>query len=170
MGSVGPLTATSRLARSSSAHTLPWFVIAALLLFAACTGSDETASSSPSPSPVTSPSPSPSPSPTPTPTPSPSPAPSPLPPLNSIPVYVIDTDYGFIDAQTLPGAICKARVILPNGDDAGGLKNPQVADAKNNLRWDYPTPPTDVGTGIAIVSCTLNGRSGNSWASVDVGS
>jgi hypothetical protein len=70
----------------------------------------------------------------------------------------------------VPGAVCNARVILPNGDDAPGLQNPQTADANNNLRWDYPTPATDVGTGIAIVSCTHNGLSGNTWAWVDVGS
>jgi hypothetical protein len=90
--------------------------------------------------------------------------------MNSLLVYVIGTDYGFIDAQSVPGATCNARVILPNGDDALGLQNPKVADANNNLRWDYPTPPTDVGTGIAIVSCTLNGLSGSTWAYVDVGS
>jgi hypothetical protein len=93
-----------------------------------------------------------------------------LPPLNTIPVYVIDTDYGFIDAQSVPSAVCTARVILPNGDDAPGLQNPKIADANNNLRWDYPTPPTDVGTGIAIINCTRNGLSGNTWAWVDVGS
>jgi hypothetical protein len=90
--------------------------------------------------------------------------------MNSLLVYVIDTDYGFINAQSSPGATCTARVILPNGDDAPGVPNPKIADANNNLRWDYPTPPTDVGTGIAIVSCTLNGLSGNTWAYVDVGS
>jgi hypothetical protein len=79
-------------------------------------------------------------------------------------------DYGFIEAQTVPGATCNARVILPSGDDAPGLQNPKVASAYNNVRWDYPTPPTDAGNAIAIVACIYKGLGGNTWASFDVGS
>jgi hypothetical protein len=78
------------------------------------------------------------------------------------------TDYGFIDAQSVAGAICNARVILPNGEDAPGIPNPKVADADNNLHWDYPTPATDPGMGVAIVSCTHNGLSGNTWTYLDI--
>ncbi|HKW71751.1 MAG TPA: hypothetical protein VJQ08_02865 [Candidatus Dormibacteraeota bacterium] len=83
---------------------------------------------------------------------------------------VYSSDYGFISAQTVTGAVCSARAQLPNGDDAPGVHNPQVARAGDGMvQWVYPQPPTDEGTGLHTVTCTLNGLSGTTWSNFEVG-
>jgi hypothetical protein len=73
-------------------------------------------------------------------------------------------DYGIINAQTVAGASCNARAIVPPGKDAAGISNPKGADANGYVTWYYPTPPVATGTGQAIVSCTHNGLSGTAYA------
>lgn len=143
----------------------PWLLTAAvpLLLLAACNSSSGAASTSPSPSPLAIPSPSPSPEPTPT----PSPRPVPSPP--SLYVQIVVWDYGDITAQTSAGAVCNARVVLPNGQEAGGLNNPKIADAGGKVVWVYPQATNQSGIGTAIVSCTRNGLSGSTRAYFPVG-
>ena len=140
------------------------FAATGLLILAACTQFGGTASnpspslehrSSPSPSASTLPSPTQAASPTPTPFPSPPP---------SLYLLIQQDDYGFLSAVTQPGASCSARAILPNGQDAPGLHNPQVADANGNVVWRYPTPDNSPGTGTHIVSCSYNGLSGTTSA------
>jgi hypothetical protein len=77
-------------------------------------------------------------------------------------------EYGSISALTEPGAVCTARAILPNGQDAGGLHNPQVADTRGIVGWVYAQAPTDPGQGVHIVMCTLNGLSGFNEANFEV--
>jgi len=148
--------------------------VVALLLLAAAWGSFNRAQTAgPSSSPIATPSPSPSPSPVQTSRPSPSASPTPAPsPTESPGLYVeiIGSDYGFIFAQTWAGAVCNARAVLPNGQDAPGLINPQVSDAQGNVGWMYPTPVTDNGTEIHIVTCIYNGLSGTVYGYVDLGS
>jgi hypothetical protein len=85
-------------------------------------------------------------------------------------VEIVGSDYGFITAVTVRTATCKARAILPNGLDARGLHNPQVADADGKVAWFYPTPLTDNGTEIHVVTCTYRGLSGTVYGYVDLGS
>lgn len=73
-------------------------------------------------------------------------------------------DWGDITVQTEPGATCNAKVLLPDGQYAGGLRNPKVADATGTIAWTYPQVPTQSGTGTAIVSCTRRGLSGTTWS------
>ena len=80
------------------------------------------------------------------------------------------SDYGYIEAQTVTGAVCNARAILPNRTDAPGIHNPMKAGADGMVNWNYPQPPTDEGLGVSIVSCTLNGLSGTSTMNFEVGS
>lgn len=68
--------------------------------------------------------------------------------------------YGSIRARTLSGATCNARAILPDGTDAPGLRNPQVADQQGIVNWSYVQLPTDEGRGIHEVACSLNGLDG----------
>jgi hypothetical protein len=82
---------------------------------------------------------------------------------------MLQSDYGAISARTEPGATCDARAVLPNGNDAGGIQNPQTADANGNVRWVYPQPPTQTGNGNSIVSCTNRGLSGTAEARFLVG-
>jgi hypothetical protein len=134
------------------------------------TASDNT--KQPIESPIASPSPSPDQSTSPTPTPYPLPTLSPLPSASPS-LYVAITygsDYGYIEAQTVIGAVCNARAILPNGADASGLHNPQTAGADGKVSWLYPQPPTDQGQGVAIVTCKLDGLSGTTSTNFEVGS
>ena len=95
--------------------------------------------------------------------------PSPVPsPPTSLYIGIAGSDYGSIDAQTLAGATCNARAILPNGKDAPGLRNPETADAGGNVAWIYPQGPTETGNGTHVVSCTHNGLSGNTWTYIDI--
>ena len=78
-------------------------------------------------------------------------------------------DYGYIAARAPAGATCNARAILPNGHDAPGVKNPQIAGPDWTLSWLYPQPPTDEGTGLHVVTCSLNGLSGTYAVNFEVG-
>jgi len=79
-------------------------------------------------------------------------------------------DYGFVSAQTATGAVCTARAVLPNGKDAPGLRNPQVARLDGVVQWVYPQPPTDQGTGTHIVRCNFHGLVGTAWMNFEIGS
>jgi hypothetical protein len=84
-------------------------------------------------------------------------------------------DYGFFSAQTATGAVCTLRAVLPNGQDAPGLRNPQVAgyDAAAQMgvaHWTYAQPPTEQGTGTHLVRCSFNGLEGTAWMYFEVGS
>jgi hypothetical protein len=116
------------------------------------------------------PSPSPSPSPLPTPRPSPSQSPEPSPPPYLWVAVVYGGDYGFVSAQTSGGAVCNARATLPNGTDAPGLRNPQVASWDGMVQWTYPQKPTDEGIGRHTISCSLRGLNGSAWMDFEVGS
>lgn len=106
--------------------------------------------------------------PTPVPSPTPSPFPSPEPALY---VSIFNgQDYGYVGAETAPGASCTARVILPNGQDAPGLRNPKVVGPDGLVSWMYPTLPTQEGIGVHTVTCNLNGLIGSGWATFDLGS
>ena len=80
------------------------------------------------------------------------------------------TDYGYLSAYAPVGASCIAKVILPNGDTAKGVRNPQVAGQDAYVQWVYPQPPTDEGTGLNTVTCALNGLSGTASSTFEVGS
>ena len=94
----------------------------------------------------------------------------PSPPPTSLAVFITSVDYGLIYAQTVAGATCNARAIVPPGQDAAGITNPRGADANGNVNWTYPTPPVATGTGQAIVSCSHNGLSGTAYAYFQTGS
>lgn len=79
-------------------------------------------------------------------------------------------DYGFVSAQTDTGASCNARAILPNGKDAPGIHNPQIAKSDRIVQWVYPQPPTDEGIGLHVVSCSLHGLNGSARMNFEVGS
>jgi hypothetical protein len=82
---------------------------------------------------------------------------------------MLQSDYGAISARTEPGATCNARAVLPNGNDAAGIQNPQTADANGNLHWNYPQTPTQTGNGNSIVTCSHGGLSGTAEARFQVG-
>ena len=80
------------------------------------------------------------------------------------------TDYGYLSAFAPVGASCTARIILPNGDVATGVRNPQIAGPDALVQWVYPQPPTDEGTGHTTVTCNLNGLTGTAYSTFEVGS
>jgi hypothetical protein len=82
----------------------------------------------------------------------------------------MSSDYGAVTAQTVAGAHCNLRAVLPNGQNAAGVSNPKVAGSGGYVGWDYPQPGTDTGTGNHIVGCTYNGLSGTAYATFGVGS
>jgi hypothetical protein len=141
-----------------------WSAVAAVLLLATscAAGGSSTAATAPSTEASPSPSPIESVTPSPEPTPIPSAAPSPVPsPSPSLPVQILfGMQYGSIRALTLAGATCNARAILPDGTDAPGLRNPQVADQRGIVNWSYVQYPTDEGKGFHVVACSLNGLDG----------
>ena len=158
--------------------TLPWIAAAAAVLlplgaalyvnFHQSTSTATVVSSSPSPDP----SPSPSAAPVSTPSPSPSAFPSPIPtasPFLDVEI-VSSTDYGYLSAYAPVGASCNAQVVLPNGDNAKGVRNPQVSGEDALVQWLYPQPPTDEGTGHTVVTCSLNGLMGTATSTFEVGS
>lgn len=65
-----------------------------------------------------------------------------------------------LDAATLPGASCTAKVNGHSGKAslAPGLKKKQVADASGNVAWVWIVDP-DRGTATATVACKLKGQS-----------
>ena len=87
-------------------------------------------------------------------------------------VFILDGDqYGNVRAETEPGATCTLRVTLPDGTDAGWVRNnPQHANADGVVAWVYSQLPTDEGTGVHTVSCSLNGLAGTAWIYFEVGS
>jgi hypothetical protein len=141
----------------------------------ACSGSSSSLPAKPASLPPAA-APSPIASPLPMTTPSPSPDPTPVPAPPSLWVSVLNGgDYGFFSAQTATGAVCNARALLPNGQDAPGLRNPQVAryDAAVQagvVQWTYPQPPTEQGTGIHLLRCSFSGLEGTAWMYFEVGS
>jgi hypothetical protein len=90
-------------------------------------------------------------------------------PPTSLYVLIEQSDYGFLSTQTQPGAVCNAKVTLPNGQNAGGVRNPQIAGSNGRVQWIYPQPSTNTGQGVEFVTCTLNGLGGTSMAAFQVG-
>lgn len=71
----------------------------------------------------------------------------------------------------MEGATCTLRAILPNGQDAPGVKNPKVAVAGGYVGWWYPMYPVDDdgnGMGTHIVRCNYNGLSGTAIGTFDL--
>jgi hypothetical protein len=103
-------------------------------------------------------------------TPSLDPSPIPPPVLQLWVVVLNGGEYGFFSAQTVTGAVCSARAVLPNGTDAPGLRNPQVARQDGLVQWVYPQPPTEEGTGTHLLRCSFSGLDGTAWMFFEVGS
>jgi hypothetical protein len=136
---------------------------------AACSPSGGTAAASPTPSTAATPSNSATPSPVASPTPSATPV-AITPPPRYLYVEIVGSSYGYVNAQTAAGAKCNTTVVLPNGQHALGLHNPQVGAAGGNVSWTYPTPLTAHGTGEDIVICTYSGIVGAAYDYFDLGS
>ena len=116
--------------------------------------------------------PSPSPTATRTKSPTPLPEPSQVPEPSQAPslyLQIQQSEYGALSAQTASGALCSASATLPNGQNAGGLRNPQTADANGVVTWWYPHPATDEGSGTHRVQCSREGLSASNWAYFLVG-
>lgn len=64
---------------------------------------------------------------------------------------------GLLWAQTVPGAVCLGKVVLPSGAYriAADFLNEKTATAEGLARWSYPANAREHGPTIAIVSCTL---------------
>lgn len=144
---------------------------ACLAISVAILGACVPGSSSPTPTPVAK-KPSPSPtairsiSPTPFPLPSQVPEPSQAP---SLYLQIQQSEYGALSVQTAAGASCSAVATLPNGQNAGGLRNPQTADGNGVITWWYPHPATAEGNGTHRVQCSKSGLSASNYASFLVG-
>jgi hypothetical protein len=92
--------------------------------------------------------------------PSPSPSPSPVPTPPSTPsffVYITQSDYGYVAAQTLAGATCNAGATFADGSTVPGIHNPKVADDQGVVWWWYQQLPSDQD-GTYRVTCALNGQ------------
>jgi len=94
-------------------------------------------------------------------------APAPAPPPVQLSVTITAASYGYVAAQTLPGAVCFARARLPSGNysQAQGLQVKPTAGADGNVSWTYGTTSrTTPGTGTYTVTCSLNGQSATATA------
>ncbi|HKW71752.1 MAG TPA: hypothetical protein VJQ08_02870 [Candidatus Dormibacteraeota bacterium] len=138
---------------------------ASLALMAAC--SPGSSSSTPTPV-VKNQSPSPSAVPSASATAAPTLAPTP-PPTPFLYLLILQSEYGSLSAQTEAGASCSATAQLPNGQAAGGVRNPQTADASGMVYWTYPQPSTAEGTGTHTVRCSRDGLSASNWAYFQIG-
>jgi hypothetical protein len=130
----------------------------------ALTSCESPTASKPPSSPVTHASTSPSQQASPTPPPTPLPSPSSEPTRVGLYLQILQSEYGFVSATTESGAICSAKATLPNGGEAGGLRNPQIAGSDGTASWRYPQPATTSGTGTHVVSCSKEGRSASQYA------
>lgn len=143
------------------------FVVAAAFVLLSCSTPLTSNATPPSANPASpTPQASPLPSPVFNPSPSPTPVPSPPPTLN---VAIVQSDYGALSAQTESGASCSARVYLPNGNQLGGIHNPQTADGNGMVAWTYKQSPTDPGTGDHVVDCSNGHLSGKAEFPFQVG-
>ena len=73
-------------------------------------------------------------------------------------VYINGSDYGDVNASTLPGAACTASATMPDGSrmELGG----RTADAQGTVAWSYPPrSPVPQGTGYHTITCRLGGQS-----------
>jgi hypothetical protein len=85
-------------------------------------------------------------------------------------VFIAYSDYGHAKAQTVVGATCSLRAVMPDGRDAAGVENPKVTDGGGYVDWTYPEAGvTYIGTGMHIVSCSYNGLSGFAMFKFEVG-
>lgn len=108
---------------------------------------------------------------TPTPTAIPTPPAAAPPPPAQLSVAITAANYGYLAAQTLPGAVCSARARLPSGiySQAQGLQVQPTAGADGMVNWTYGTTSrTTKGTGTYTVTCTFNGNSATATATFNV--
>lgn len=142
-------------------------VLAAAIVLAGCVpGAGST------PPPVARASASPSTVPSPSPSPSPSPKASPSAPASPAGLYlqILQSEYGYLSAQTEAGATCSASGSLPDGRPLGGLANPQLAGADGMVSWRYPQAVTGTtGDGVHTVSCSSRGYSASQQANFILG-
>lgn len=89
----------------------------------------------------------------------------------SLSVRITTSSYGFVSAQTAPGATCTASSVLPSGGagTSAGLRETHVADGGGVVSWPYQRGTnTKFGTGTHTVRCSLNGNSATASASFSV--
>ena len=113
-----------------------------------------------------SPSPTQSPSPPATATAAPAPR-STAPVPATVSVSITASRYGYVAAQTLPGATCSAQAKLPSGrtSTANGLQPTKPAGGDGTVSWSYgTTSSTTPGTGTHTVTCTVKGQTASASA------